>query len=200
MKKYGTILFLSIVMLVSSVNNSAYGFSFHAAAGPSVPTGDESDSWNTGLSIRGYGYNPITSNIQLGFGMDVNWHTLNGMGIVPVQNRNLNWDNQGDLFMIEVGPTLRFQPSGSESKSIRFFGEAGVSFFRMSQSGTIRASNGYSTGSSSFASDKNQVGATLGGGVSFGGGSTRFEILPLIHYPFDEDMYFTLTGGIVFGR
>jgi hypothetical protein len=132
--------------------------------------------------------------------MDVNWHTLDGMGIVPAENRNLNWDNEGDLFMIEMGPSLRFQPSGSESKRVRFYGETALSFFRMGQSGTIRASNGYSTGSSTFSSNKDQVGVTFGGGVSFGSGATRFEISPLVHIPFDEDIYFTLTGGIVFGR
>lgn len=200
MKKYTAALFLSTFLLVSLANSTAYGFSFHAAAGPSVPTGDEADSWNTGLSIRGYGYGPLTRNILLGFGMDVNWHTLNGEGIVPSGYRGLDWDNSGDLFMIEIGPSLRFQPSGSESKSVRFFGETGLSFFRMSQSGNISVSNGYSTGSSSFSSDKNQVGVTLGGGVSFGSGATRFEISPLIHIPFDEDIYFTLTGGIALGR
>ncbi|MHB9027838.1 MAG: hypothetical protein ACYC9O_03640 [Candidatus Latescibacterota bacterium] len=178
----------------------AHGFSFHVNGGASVPTGDNAKAWDMGYSIRGWGYNHLTPNLLLGLGMDVNWYSLDNMGIVLGDSYGVDWDNSGYMFMIEIGPTLRLQSSQAETKAVSFFGEAGMSFFRMSQSGTVRASNGYSSDSFSFAYDDNDIGLSLGGGMTLGTGATRFEILPMIHLPFDNDPYFTLTGGIVFGR
>jgi len=187
-------------ILVAFTAMPASGFSFHANGGPSVPTGDNGDAWNPGLSIRGWGYQPVTPNLSLGFGMDVNWYTLDNMGIVYDQNSSIDWNNTGDMFLIEIGPSLRVHQAGTEEKTVSFFGEAGLSFFHMSQSGTVRGSAYGYTASQSFASDDNYVGITLGGGITIGNGPVRFEILPLVHFPFDMDTYFTLTGGIVFGR
>jgi hypothetical protein len=183
------------VLAFSVSPGSARGFSFHASAGPSILTGDISDLWNTGLSIRGYGYNRLNSNFILGLGMDVNWHTMNEeafyLGSVPS-----GWSASGDLFMIEAGPTLRYLPESMESRNVRYFGEAALSFYRMGWTTTVDGTySGYGF-NGSLSGDKNQFGLTLGGGVSFG----RFEISPLLHFPFDDDMYFTLNGGIRFGR
>ncbi len=194
-KKFLAVAVMCGVFCVSAPARPAHGFSFHAGAGPSVLTGDISDLWNTGLSIRGYGYNRLNSNFLLGLGMDVNWHTMDEAalfyGSVPS-----GWSASGDLFMIEIGPTLRYQPQSSETKSVRFFGEAAISFYRMGWTTTVDGTwSGYGF-NGALSGDKNQLGLTLGGGVAFG----RFEITPLLHFPFDDDMYITINGGVAFGK
>ena len=185
------------LLCLSPSFHAAHAFSFHASTGPAILTGDISNLWNTGLSIRGYGYNRLNSNFLLGMGMNVNWHTMDEAaffyGSVPA-----GWSASGDLFMLEAGPSLRYLPESSALQSVHFYGEAGLSFYRMGWSTTL---GGTHSGTShgfigSLSGDKNQLGLTIGGGMAWG----RLQISPLVHFPFDDSLYFTLSGGIRFGR
>lgn len=100
--------------------------------------------------------------------------------------------------MIEAGPSLRYLPASSATKPVHFYGEAGLSFYRMGWSTSLGgmypgASHGF-TGS--LSGTKNQLGVTIGGGMAWG----RLQISPLVHFPFDDSLYITLSGGIRLGR
>lgn len=146
---------------------------FNANAGLSMPIGDTGDSYNTGICFGLDGFIPHTDNILLGGRIAYNrWGVDEGDGSASIME------------FIPQGRYL-FSQSDSTGSTNKYFGQAGIGFYR-----------------SAFDDDSEiNLGMRLGGGIIIDQSeSRRWEIKPALNIIFDDgtSKYFTISGGFSF--
>lgn len=196
-KTIHAIVIFTMLLALVSYTACAEGFSFHADAG--MATMPNSDIWNTGITLRGTGFNTILENhpnLRLGLGLGISWFGLNEDELLA-EYGSLVGEASGHAFIMEIGPTLRYE---TEKKSgFDYFGEIGLGYTKIWGSTTVDASYSGWSFDATDDFDWDDTGLSIGGGIILW---NKLEIKPEYHMILDTDDsdYFTLTAGLVFGK
>ncbi len=187
----------SMLLIPLSFAAHAEGFSFHADTG--MASMADADIWNTGISLKGTGYNTIFGhrpNVRFGFGFGISWFGLNEDELLEGYD-SLAGNASGHAFIMEIGPMFRYEKN--KKNGINYFGEIGVNYTKIWGSTTIEGSYSGWSFDATDEFDWDEAGISIGGGIVLW---DKLEITPGYHVFIDSDTsdYFTLTAGYVFGR
>ena len=197
---------LAFIILPTAGVSYAQEMPFIVSGGISKMVGEGSEYWNTGFSVGGSRFYPVSSIFYLGGRFAYNRWTPNEKELTKeFAGYGIDWDISGSATIYEVVPSIRISEPMANTQSGNFFVQLGLGYFLVSLNAIVR---GYYMGRSVEASIEDsgdKFGLNLGGGFFVGKiGSIRFEVLPLYYIIFTEDetskyfKYFSVSVNAVF--
>ena len=188
-----TVIFLLAIMIIlpswsMAADDIMEKIEFNANAGLSMPIGDASDFYSTGICFGLDGFIPYNDNVLFGGRLAYNRWGADDCGWVGI-------DVDGSGSVMEFIPQVRylFSHSDSTSNTNRYFCQAGLGLYRFAYDVDIGNIN-------HDDSDLN-LGLSLSAGIILYQSASRiWEIRPALNIIFNNDStkYFTIMGGFSF--
>jgi hypothetical protein len=199
-KGYIVAIVLSALLVMPVSGGRAESFldevTFGADAGLSMPMGNSGDLYSMGFVVGVNGFYPYRENILIGGRIAYNRWGIDSGGWV-----GSNVD--GSSSVMEFVPQVRYLFPTEEGKTMSFFGQGGLGFYRYAFNVDVENDLPL-VGLQKYSYDDSAVnlGLCFGGGALFEQGSGRvWEVRPMIHVVFTEGestTFLSLTVGTTF--
>ena len=195
------VLAFSFMVLAAASSGGAQTFfdetTWSVDGGLSLPTGAAGDAANLGFCVGFNGFYHYNDFLLIGARVAYNrW----GANEEQWEEAGFAADVDGHMSSFEVVPQVRYLIMPDGTRSLNFFGQAGLGIYRIATDVNVDFKSGPITSIS--AEEANfELGLCFGGGITLEKGGLKYEIRPMYHIVFterDSFNYFTVTGGIAF--
>lgn len=195
------VLVLSLIICAVASNGGAQTFfeltTWSVDGGLSLPTGSAGDAANIGFCVGFNGFYHYNEFLHIGMRVGYNrW----GADEEQWEESGFAADVDGHLSSFEVVPQVRYLIMPDDTRSLNFFGQAGLGIYRIASKVDVDFKSG-PIGSISADEANFELGLCLGGGIMLERGGLTYEIRPMYHIVFTDGEsfnYFAVTGGLAF--